>query len=128
MSMNVSAEMDSIGTALSTISGLRVHDFVPKSAQPPFAFVDYPETVDYDTTKQRGKDTAVFPIFVAVGNMSDRSARDELAAYLNGTGTKSIKAAVDLAGSRRVTSADVAVMTVSGIDFLAARFDVEVVA
>lgn len=128
MAINVNTVMDAIGTALSTISGLRVFDFVPDSAYPPFAFVDLPEAVTYDNTMTRGTDFAVFPVFVAVGKLSDRAARDALAAYLAGTGASSIKAAVDSAGLRRVASATVDVMTIAAQDFLSAVFQVEVTA
>lgn len=124
--MNLNTEMDALGTALGTITGLRVFDFPPKSAQPPFAFVDMPEEVTYDSTMARGKDEAVFAVYVAVGNVSDRSSRDALCAYLNGSGSSSVKAALDSPGLRRVESATISVMTMAATEYLAARFDVRV--
>jgi hypothetical protein len=128
MSLNINSQMDNIGVALATIVGLRVFDFLPASAQPPFCFIDFPESIVYDNTKARGTDTAVFPIFIGVGKVSDRSSRDQLAEYLAGTGSKSIKAAVDFAGLRRVMNAEVSVITLAGVDYLGARFDTEVTA
>jgi hypothetical protein len=125
--MNVNTEMDALGTALGTITNLRVFDFVPKNAEPPFAFVDYPEQVTYDSTMARGKDEATFPVFVAVADISDRAGRDQLGEYLNGSGSKSIKAALDSGGLRRVSRAEVLTLTMGGQEFIAARFDVEVI-
>lgn len=128
MSLNVSTQMDNLGTALATITGLRVFDFTPDNAYPPFAVVSMPEEVRYDNTAQRGTDEAVFEITVAVGKVSDRSARDQLAAYLAGTGSSSVKAAVDSSGLRRVESARVVVITLGANEYLAAVFSVRVTA
>ena len=126
MSINVNTAMDAIGTALGAISGLRIFDFRPGSAQPPFAFVDFP-TVTYDNTHARGTDRAMFPVLVAVGSASDRASRDEIGAYLAGTGSSSIKTALDSPGVRRVGEATPVDLILAGGTYLAYRFDVEVV-
>lgn len=125
MALNINTAMDAIGTALGTITGLRVFDFKPGSAQPPFAFVDYP-TVTYDHTHARGTDRATFPVLVAVGNASDRASRDEISAYTAGTGSSSIKAALDSGGVRRVTGAEPVDLVLAAGTYMAYRFDVEV--
>lgn len=126
--MNLSTEMDAIGTALATITGLRVFDFPPKAAQPPFAFCDLPESMTYDYTMARGKDSATVQVFVGVASANDRNARDQIAAYLAGSGSSSIKAAVDSSGRRRVTSATVGPIEVAGVTYVGAVFSVEVTA
>lgn len=126
--MDLSAEMDAIGTALATISGLRVFDFPPKSAQPPFAVVDFPELITYDSTMSRGKDEATVPVMVAVANVSDRNARDQLAAYLAGSGASSVKAALDSSGRRRVASATIQQIQLAAGIYVGAVFDVHVTA
>ncbi len=123
MALDVNVAMDAIGTALATITGLRVFDFRPGSAQPPFAFVDYP-TGDYDHTMARGTDRAVFPVLVAVGNASDRASRDAISAYIVGVG--SIKTAVDSPGVRRVTHYEPVDLVLAAGTYMAYRFDVEV--
>lgn len=127
MSLNVNTAMDAIGTALATVTGLRVFDFRPGSAQPPFAFVDFP-TVTYDHTHARGTDRAVFPVLVAVGNASDRASRDEISAYVAGTGSSSIKTALDAAGLRRVGDAEPVDLVLAAGTYLAYKFNVEVTA
>lgn len=126
MSLDINAAMDAIGVALATVTGLRVFDFRPDNAQPPFAFVDYP-TVTYDHTKARGTDRAIFPVLVGVGNPSDRSARDQISAYV-GSGSSSIKTALDAAGLRRVGAAEPVELILAAGTYLAYRYDVEVTA
>ena len=128
MAIDISAEQDAIGVAVGTITGINVHDFVPGQVHPPVAIVALPDVVEYDHTMARGKDRAVYPVYVLVGKASDASARDKLAGYMSGTGasTASVKAAVDSGGLRRVTGAQTQIMTFAGIDYLAAVFDVEV--
>lgn len=129
---DVNTVMDAVGTALATITGLRVFDFAADGGSPPLASVGLPTEVTYDFTKGRGSDHLVLPITVLVGKVVDRSARDALAAYLAGSGAKSIKAAVDgnLGGACqtcRVRSARVDIVTLSGVEMLGATFDVAVV-
>jgi hypothetical protein len=89
--------------------------------------------VEYDFTKGRGSDRVVVPVTVLVGKVSDRTARDELSAYLAGSGAKSIKAKLDgnLGGAAqtvRVTGASTQIVTMTqGVEYLGATFDVEVV-
>lgn len=107
MATNLSQVMDQVGVALGTITGLRVFDFPPLSAQPPFAFVNMPETIDYDASMARGTDRFTIEVFVGVSNQVDRSARDVIAAYAAGSGPTSLKAAIEssIGASIRVTRA-----------------------
>lgn len=131
MALDLGGVMDAIGVRLATISGLRVADFPTDAANPPQAIVSLPETVEYDTVMGRGADRVVVPITVLVGKVSDRAARDSLAAYVSGAGAKSIKAAVDgdlggTAHTARVTGATINIVTIQAIDYLGASFSVEV--
>jgi hypothetical protein len=135
VSINVSTVMDGLGVRLATITGLRVFDFVPDSFSPPAAVVSLPQMVEYDLTMARGADRGSFQVYVLVGKASDRSARDQLAAYIAGTGSSSVKTAIEAgktlggaAHSTRVTGASVSVVTTAGSEFLTAIFDVDVVA
>lgn len=129
--MNISTVMDQIGVRLATVSGLRVFDFPAESASPPFALVDFPESVEFDSAMQRGADEATIPVLVGVGRASDRIARDSLAAYMDGSGAKSIKAAIEGGGvgmSARVVRATVTEIVVAGQPFIGALFEVHVIA
>lgn len=127
---DVSTVMDQLGTALAAITGLRVFDFPPKSAQPPFAFVDMPESVDYDLTYQRGSDRATFVVVVAVADVVDRAARDAIAAYAAGTGAVSVKTAIEagtVGASARVTGCEFRPVTLAAGTYAGCIFDVDVV-
>jgi hypothetical protein len=123
--------MDSLGTALATISGLRVFDFPPKSAQPPFAFVAMPDSIDYNLTFGRALDRASYKVYVGVANVVDRAARDELALYVGETGAKSIKAALEAAtgaGAVRVERAEFSTITLAAGEYAGITFLVDVAA
>lgn len=124
--------MEEIAAKLATITGLRAHAFPADSITPPTAVVGYPETITFDTTMGRGVDSMQLPIIVFTGRLTDRAAQELLGAYLNGSGSKSIKAVI-LAGKPwtamstvRVASATVEVLSVARIEYLAAVFMVDV--
>ena len=122
--------MDALGVAMDTIDGLRVYDFPPNSAQPPFAFVDMPESIKYDLSMARGNDRATYPVVVAVAAVVDRAARDAIAIYAAGSGAQSVKAAIDAAAigsSRRVESVQFRPVTLASGTYAAAIFNVDVV-
>lgn len=132
MAIDVNAAMDLIGAALGTVTGLRVFDFPADSVSPPAACVDL-DSIDYDAATRRFGDRATFKIYLVVGSVVDRSARDALHGYLNGqgAGTTSIKTAVDAIGNStvRVTRAEKTPVTVAGQIYQAAAvFDVDYIA
>src|SRR3546814_1804103 len=53
----------------------------PKSAQPPFAFVDMPDSVAYDAAMKRGLDRMTINVVVCVADVVDRMVRDQIAAF-----------------------------------------------
>ena len=134
MALDLNAVMDAIGAQLATIDGLRVYDYAADGASPPAAIVAMPETVEYDATMGRGADRVVIPVTVLVGKVSERTARPALAAFVSGTGSSSIKAAIeagdsDLAGAAqtvRVSDARIEVVTISAVEYIGATFSVEV--
>lgn len=129
--MNIATVMDQLGTALSGITGLRVFPYSADRVTPPAAIVGWPEPVTYDGAFRRGMDSLTLPVYVLVGRVDARSARDVLAAYLDGTGPSSVKAALD-GGSYtachtvRVATANVEALTSGGVEYLGAVFDVEI--
>lgn len=135
MAVDLNAVMDAIGARLVGVTGLRVYDYAADAAAPPAAIVALPETVEYDMSGARYADRVVIPVTVLVGRVSDRAARDQLAQYVSGTGASSIKSAIEggtdanlggVAHTVRVTEARIDVVTIQGIDYLGASFDVEV--
>ncbi|CAB5218977.1 hypothetical protein UFOVP226_15 [uncultured Caudovirales phage] len=133
MSMTPSNVRDGLKTRLATITGLRTYDIVPDGIAPPAAVVGL-LSLDFDMSMQRYLDHGDIEILIIVGRMSERAAQDKLDSYLSGSGTSSIKAAIEgdttLGGSVqtcRVLSASPTTITVSGAEMLCYRYQIEVV-
>jgi hypothetical protein len=130
--MNLGDVMDQVGDRANTITGLRVFKHPPPKVSPPAAWVAYPEGYVYDATYGRGMDRITnLGVVVVVGKVSDRSARDRISAYADGSGARSIKAVLE-AGTYtafdtiRVVDASFDVLTVAGDDYLAALFTLDI--
>lgn len=93
--MNLADVMDEVAARVDTIDGLRVSAFPPDQVQPPAAVVTYPEEYLFDETYGRGMDRLTLPVIVMVGRVSDRKSRDQLAAYCDGSGARSLKAVLE---------------------------------
>jgi hypothetical protein len=124
--------MDAVATQLDTITGLRCFAYPPDSITPPAAIVSYPEELTFDATYDRGADTMTLPVIVAVGKVHDRTTRDLVAAYVDGSGASSIKAVLE-AGTYtafdtvRVVRAEFDVVRIGAADYLAALFDLDII-
>lgn len=130
--MNLSAVMDELASSLGVIDGLRAFAFEPGSISPPSAWVDLPESIDYDATMGRGGDRITLTVRVVVGSIDSRSSRDLLSAYADGSGARSIKETIEAYtptsfGSARVTSVEFGVIPVAGIEYLAAMFNIDII-
>jgi hypothetical protein len=125
--------MDDIATALRRIDGLRTYGYSADAIQVPAAVVTWPDEVTYDAAYGRGADRMVLPVLVLVGKVDQRTARDLLAAYLDGTGPRSVKAAIDAHpgvayDSARVTRAvPDGYLDSKGVGYLGARFDIDII-
>ena len=135
MGLDLNAAMDAIGTRLKTIPGLRVYDFPPDALAVPAAVVAFPAAVEYDQAFVAGADSAVFTIHAVVGKVSDRASRDAIGAYVGRAGPSAVKTILEadptLGGviqTLRAERAELVTMTVGGVEYLAASFDVEVYA
>lgn len=133
MSMTPSAVRDGLKTRLATITGLRTYDIIPDGLALPAAVVGL-LSLDFDMSMQRNLDSGDIEVMVIVGRMSERAAQDKLDAYLAGSGSGSIKAAIEgdttLGGSVqtcRVLSASPTTITVSGAEMLCYRYQIEVI-
>lgn len=120
---------------LATIRGLRVSATVPDQVNPPIAVVTM-DSVTYDEAFNRGLDEYRFTVVVVVGRVAERSAQNNLDAYLAPSGSTSVKAAIEgdkslggKAQTLRVTSATGGQPMASGdITYLTATFSVTVYA
>jgi hypothetical protein len=124
-------------TALQTITGMRVFDYVPDSTNIPtnnaFAIVGQ-LSMNYDFTMNRGFDSATCQIIVVVGRMSEKDGQSRLDGLLQSSGSTSIKAAVEvdktLGGAvqtLRVVSASPGTITSANIDYLSYQYSVELI-
>jgi hypothetical protein len=125
-----------IATNLATIQGLRTSATVPDQINPPIAVV-MPSSIEYDLAFARsGGDEYEFTVMVIVGRVDERMAQNKLDAYCSGSGTQSIKAAIEsnktLGGKAfdcRVTSLrNYNQVSVADVTYLAAEFVVQVYA
>lgn len=129
--MNLASVMAALATELDKIDGLRVYGWPADQVAAPAAVVGYPSTYSFDQTFGRGSDRMTIPVFVLVGRVDDRTARDVLGAYVDGSGAKSVKAKVEAGSysamdSVRVVDVEFLAVSVGGVEYLAAEFSVDV--
>jgi len=130
--MNLAAVMQEIADKLDTIMGLRVHAFPPDKITPPAAITTYPESLDYDSTYGRGSDRLTLPVVLVVGKVSARASRADIARFADGSGTASVKTVLESGtyatfDSVRVMRAVFDVVTIAGVEYLAATFTLDVI-
>lgn len=133
--MNLADVMDDLAAALRRVEGLRVFAYTEQDVSPPAAVVFWPDTITYDAAMGRGADTIALPVGVLVGELSSRSARDDLAAYLDGSGPRSVKAAIEgyddqatsYSYARVASAAPGTYQSVGSVDYLGATFTINIV-
>lgn len=124
-----------LATRLATISGLRTSATIPDQINPPMAVVSI-DTIVYDEAFSRGLDEYQFTVTLFVGRVAERSAQNNLDAYLAPTGSGSVKTAIEgdrtlggKAQTLRVTDMlGVSPTTVGEVSYLTAQFAVTVYA
>lgn len=83
-----------IATNLGTITGLRTAATMPDNPNPPIAIV-VPNNVSFDDTFKRGMQTYAFTVLLVVGRADERTAQNNLDAYVSSTGSSSVKLAIE---------------------------------
>jgi hypothetical protein len=124
-----------LGTKLSTIPELRVLGWSGDAITPPSAIISLPESIVFDGSYGRGMDTMTIEFMILVSRNNIRSATKLLSKYAHGTGSHSVKAAVDSSTTNHYTTCDE--VTVQSCEFdsvqiaatvyLAAIFTAEIV-
>jgi len=89
--MIISDVIDDIGQKLATITDLRVIPYEADDINCPGAMISLPTNIDYLGTYRRGMDTLTLIIILLVSNVDDRLKRNEITAYADGHGERSIK-------------------------------------
>lgn len=129
--MDLAAVMDQLSARLDTIAGLRCFAYPPPTLTPPAAVVSYPETYEFDATYGRGMDRMKLPVVVVVGRPSERTTRDRLGAYCDGSGASSVKAVLESGtytafDTVRVETIDFDVVSIASIDYMAGLFTLDI--
>jgi hypothetical protein len=127
--INLASTMDAIAqTLLSAGVVTKAYGWPNSGATPVSAIVSYPDEIEFDAVFGRGSDKAVFPVYIVCGAVHERSSRDVVSGYI--TGATGVKDALDgnLGGAVqtcRVTDCRVDKITLAGVEYLAARFELE---
>jgi hypothetical protein len=124
---------DGIAENISTITGLRTTTTIPDNPQPPVAVIQ-PSSINYDRAFARGLDEYNFVVTVIVGRASERQAQRLLDLYCGGTGSSSVKTAIEsnrtLSGLiqdlRVTTMRNYGTITLGEVIYLAVEFDLVV--
>jgi len=129
---NVNGVRDALKNNLQTITNLRVYDLIPDVIVPPCAVVGQLDFT-FDIDNARGLDQASVDIFVIVQRISERSGQDKLDNFLAGSGTGSIKTAIEsdrtlggLVNTLRVISADSGTYTSGEQSFISYRYNLTI--
>lgn len=127
--MDIALVMQAVADRLGTIAGTRIYAFPADSVAVPALIVGYPE-INFDLTFRRGSDRMSLPVWLVVSDVSDRAARDALAAFVKGAGVKSVLESgaypMSTLHTLRVETATPGQMTIGGIEYDAYRFDVDI--
>lgn len=126
--------MQELGAALRQIADppLRVYPYTETRITPPAGMVTLPRTYAFDTTFGRGSDDLTIPVVVFVGRVDAAASHQTLCAYVDGSGGRSVKEAIEKYETTaydfaHVVDAQFLVMTVASVELLTATFRVRVV-
>lgn len=129
--MNLANVMAEMGTKLNVIPGLRVAPYTADDINAPAAIVELPDTYTFDRTYGRGSDSMTLNVTVAVAKVDSRNAHTQLAKYADGSGTHSVKVALQAGPNTAyddltVKSIEFGQVRFAGVAYLAAVFTVEI--
>lgn len=124
--MNIDLVMTEIADQLRTIPKLRVSDHPVDTVNPPHALVSLPE-INFDETYGRGTDRYTLPVILAIGKVTNRAARANLAPFVAGSGASSFKQVLEAGDYEsfddvRVPGVTFDVITFAAVDHICATF------
>jgi hypothetical protein len=129
---NVNGVRDALKSNLQTITNMRVYDTIPDIVTPPCAVVGQLDFT-FDIDNMRGLDQASVDVYVIVQRISERTGQDKLDNFLAGSGSGSIKTAIEidrslggLVDTLRVISAESGTYTSGDQSFLSYRYNVTI--
>lgn len=125
--------MSGLEAALGGIVGLRFYGYPVERIEPPAAVTSPPKPKAI--TAGDGAFAYEFPLWVMVGKADAKAATDEIMAYVDPDGARSIRAAlyadISLGGivdSVAILDVEPQVVSFAGTEFFAAEFTLEVIA
>lgn len=129
--MNLSTAFTELGAALGTITGLRVQTFPDASVSAPQVTIAFPDSIEFDETYGRGSDRLTLQAVVFTSMTDPRTGFTALLAYCAGSGSSSVKAAIEAgtytqSADVRVTGIDFDIYAVGGVSYYAAVFTIDV--
>jgi hypothetical protein len=129
---NINGVREGLKTNLQNITNLRIYDLIPDVIVPPCAVVGQLDFT-FDIDNMRGLDQASVDIFVIVQRLSERSGQEKLDNFLAGSGSGSIKTALEsdrtlggLVDTLRVISAESGTYTSGEQSFLSYRYNLTI--
>lgn len=133
---DIAAIIDGLAANLGRVDKLRVQTEILDTVPIPCAIVGPPTSIEFDEVMARGADLYTFTVRILVARASERSAQRSLFAYASGSGSKSIKAAIEYDATLGGAADTLAVTSATGIgiygygeaDYLGLEFTVEVMA
>ncbi len=126
--MRLDQVMDEVAAAISQIAGITVHAYPPARVTGLCGYVAYPRSINFDQAYGRGEDEiAELPIVFVCPRPSDRSTRDQAAAWASGDGKASVKAAAEAwpwttCDQLTIGTAEFDVWEIAGTPYLAVMF------
>lgn len=131
--MAIAEVMQAIADRLATLGGWNVFSWPPGSLSPPAAVVNYPDEVVFDDTYGRGFDLMWVPLIIVVGKATARTTPIRLGQYVDSAGARSVKQLLEgedwdhpAFDSLRVERAVFDAVTIGGVEYMAALFDLEI--
>ncbi|HEV2778691.1 MAG TPA: hypothetical protein VGX25_04750 [Actinophytocola sp.] len=92
--MDINAVFTGLANGADTIAGLNCFAYAPDAVPPP-AFFPFDVDIDFDKAFARGMDALIVRCRLLVSHADDRSGQKALKEYLAGSGSKSIKQALE---------------------------------
>lgn len=130
--IKISQVREAIGTNIQNITGIRIYDQIPDVVVPPCAVVGQLDFT-FDIDNARGLDQASVDVYVIVQRISERSGQATLDGLLAGTGSNSIKTAIEsdrtlggLVNTLRVISAESGTYNSGDTQFLSYRYNLTI--
>ena len=129
---NINGIREALKTNLQNITNLRVYDLIPDVVVPPCAVVGQLDFT-FDIDNARGLDQASVDVYVIVQRISERTGQEKLDNYLAGSGSGSIKTALEsdrtlggLVDTLRVISAESGTYASGDQSFLSYRYNLTI--